>query len=145
MGSSDYRLYTKWQREIKKKRKKKKLEKKTENLVEAADAKAAQKNLDREKSVPSEPNSDHDKVQIVVHDSEQKMESATNKDPAPASVAHVVIVSSSALPCDDADTFLLPDLPVSAANTPRRRENACVSDSEDYGDISDAELDFSFR
>jgi hypothetical protein len=145
MGFSDYRLYAKWQREIKKKRKKTRMEKKAAGNKETDDEDKPQidagNGADKKrvgKSAPKESGLNDAVAQDVVHNVEDRVaiEAAASALTVPSAAATVVAST------DDNEKFLLPDRPVS---TPRRRENAGLSDSEDYGDISDSELDFSFR
>ena len=157
-GFSDAKLYQKWQEELKKKKKKNKgaLSTRRASSVSSGtdDVDSHSKNDDPVSRAGSIVEKSHISsifdVQVEADTGPSRKESKKHTDAnvtPPHERVAVPDISSKAkantppIVEDDSDTFLLPEKPVSGM-TPRRRD-VTASDSEDFGDISDAEPDFN--
>ena len=155
MGVSDQKLYHRWQEALKKKKKKCRSQRTSSITSEsAADSDKEESPCRGPKSSPSVRNlhvSSIFDVQDEAESAHPKEESKSREETKTASSAETSVVPdilaetqpSLSPVAEERDTFLLPERPLSEM-TPKRKDNSfAASDSEDYGDISDAEPDLN--
>ena len=168
-GFSDVKLYQKWQEEQKKKKRRNKevLSSRRASSVTSGEDDAnphsdkdnpsrheVKSGMNVDKShvssvfdVQGEADSGPSKKESKKHGEareteDAKMKSSDEKAAVP-DISREAKSSTSPIAGDERDTFLLPEKPASEM-TPRRKDNNfSASDNEDYGEISDAEVDFN--
>ena len=160
MGFSDIKLYHRWQEALKKKKKRCREAQRSQRTLSITSDSAADSDKDESPCRGPKPasivrNSQMSSIFDVQEDEAEsghpKEEPKSHGETKTASVAETFIVpdiSAEAQPstspvAEERDNFLLPERPLSEM-TPKRKDNSFVpSDSEDYGDISDAEPDLN--